>query len=191
MTVLPCLTLAVGEWLFDTSVWRNFQAAPELAVALLRVMKGRVHVVDEVVQELGDSARAVISPVTAGQRETMTLEETVDWHRLLSDHWDRDLRRNRGEAACIAMATRRGWSILMDDGVGVEVACLRGLPVMRTANVLIAGAADGCWSVKEAFAAFESMIAAGRHRLGPPLWNWSDPADFERVCAEEAARRRT
>lgn len=181
---LACLDLSLGNWLFDTSVWRNLETSPDLALALLRHMEGRLFVPEEVVRELQATANSVLAPNRVAATVRMTTEEMGQWYRLLRERWDRSAARNHGEAACVILASRRGWSLLMDDRVGIEAARERAVPVMRTSNLILSGASAGYWDRDGAWRAHERMIATGRRRLGPPLWREGDRVDFERACVD-------
>ena len=187
---VPYLALRECDWLVDTCTWLNLAAAPRLALAVMRGCGPRLRIPHMVVEELGERANGLLSPLRTATQVDMTVPEMRDWYELITAHWDREAARNRGEAACIAIATSRRWSLLMDDGVAVRVSVDRGLPVMRTANLLVSGAAAEWWTPLEAWEGFQQMVSARRNRLGPELWDWTSLDDFLRVCAAETARLR-
>lgn len=182
--ILPYLDPRTGVWLLDCSVWRNILAAPGMALALMAGLAKRGRLPEEVIRELHRGAEGVLAPNRVFEPVRMTAAEMGDWIDLLDKVWGTpNGEENAGEAACIAVATRRNWGLVLDDRIGINVALSRNLAVMRTTNLIIAGAASGWWSASEAWNGHRSMIAAGRTMLGPQLWDPSDQPAFEALCA--------
>jgi hypothetical protein len=128
-------------------------------------------------------ANPTLHPAAVFTEVRMNAGELGDWHQLLGQRWGTPKGdRNAGEAACIAIASTRHLAMVMDDRVGIEVALERELPVMRTTNLIVAAALAGWWTCEQAWDGYRAMLAAGRIKLGPELWEAEDRASFLGLC---------
>jgi predicted nucleic acid-binding protein len=150
----------------DTSVLSNFAGAGQLD--LLRQLFGALYLPTEVLEEIRDGLQE-------GYRFYEGLEEQV--HPLAEDGWlrltglrdEQELRAfgavprslHGGEAACLAIALRRGWVVLTDDRAARGEAERLGLPVSGTVGCLVLAVERGLCSVEQANGWLEAMIAVG------------------------------
>ena len=68
-----------------------------------------------------------------------------------------------GEAACLALACRRGFAFLTDDRAARREARRRGVPLSGTLGVLKSLVDEGRVSLEEADKALQQMISLGYH----------------------------
>jgi len=120
---------------------------------------------------LGDTAAAVkevIDELRKGVEKGAIPD--VDWSWLVIISMTRDeqatyralLKRiNKGEAACLAVASARGARVLTDDRDARKIAAEMQIPVSGTLGILVRLIDLGCLSVQDADALLAQMIAAG------------------------------
>lgn len=156
-----------------------------MLVMIIRQFSGRTVLTAEVFNELVGDTQTMVSRVKwCETAQIETPEELADWNQLRKAWPKRGEKSDRGEAACIVLAQRRGWSLVMDDGFAITKATQRGIPVMRTTNLIACAVRAGWWSADDAWAAYCEMTANGRTMLGPAIWRPGDEADFRRLCGE-------
>lgn len=170
----------VGDWTFDTCSLRNLEAGGFLPTVVLH-FRGRAHLVADVVRELPGLSLVTRLPWYAEHK--VMLPEHQILYRALRAKWASAPGADEGEAACITLAYSNQWALISDDGVAVRTASAppASLPVMRTAALLIAMVRAGSLTADDAWAGYHAMRAAGRTKLGPPLW--ADRASFDVLCA--------
>jgi predicted nucleic acid-binding protein len=150
----------------DTTVLSNFAGAGQLD--LLRRLFGELYLPTEVLGEI----RAGLEE---GYRFYEGLEALV--HPLAEDGWlrltglrdEQEVRAfgavprslHGGEAACLAIALRRGWVLLTDDRAARGEAARLGLRVSGTIGCLVLAVERGLCSVEQANGWLEAMIAVG------------------------------
>ena len=98
---------------------------------------------------------------------------------LLRRRWGSRPDADRGEAASIVLAGRLGWKFVTDDGTAYWQASRQGICTTRTPELLVAMVRANWISAADAWAALQSLIAAGHH-FG--LLTWSH-TDFSGLCS--------
>lgn len=150
----------------NTTVISNFAAVDRLG--LLRELFGVVHIPPEVYQE-------VRTGLEEGYRFYAGVEDLI--HPLSADGWIRmvgvgeegalrlldDLLNglDQGEAACVALAVERGWTILTDDAAGRKEARRMGMSPSGSVGCLARAVERGLCTVQEGNALLAQMIDWG------------------------------
>jgi predicted nucleic acid-binding protein len=172
----------VGHWTFDTSSLRNLDSG-HLAGAVVLNMRGRVHLVPEVVKELPSSSVYRTSPFTWYDVEPILLPREQHLYSLLRLRWKSEPGKDQGEAAAITLAAGHGYGLVCDDGTGVRAATSPEAQVctMRTTALVVAMARAAWISSGDGWQAIEAMLAAGEW-LGRRI-PWADRVGFDALCA--------
>lgn len=147
---------------FDTVAISNFAFGDALSW-LMRRYPGRVYVPTQVLDEIavgvmrGRTALSAVSMCVAdGSIGIVTL--SAEEHLRFTAH---RAHLGSGEAACIAVAERRGGTVVTDDKAARTAAAVPKVAVTGTVGILLAGVNSGALTGNEADALLTKMVAAG------------------------------
>ncbi len=176
----PVLDPTVGEWTFDASTLINLVVGDLIGLAAVR-FQGRAHILEDVLRLELDrgSTGAIVRRVAWFSEEKLIVQEDLDFYRKVRMRWGTAPDRDRGEAACIVLTRKHGWTMVTDDGVGFQTARDHFLCCTRTPALLISFVRANWLTAAEAWEDSQKMIAAGR-RLG--ILPWRDHQEFDALC---------
>lgn len=152
----------------NTTILSNFCAVGRLD--LLRHVLGQVYISTDVYAEILDGL-AEGNDFYAGIEAQVYPLKDDGWLHLTAPDSDAELRLfgelqgglHRGEASCLAIATRRGWALLTDDARARRAARELKVILSGTLGVLVQTVRRGLLSLEEADLLLGQMIRAGYH----------------------------
>ncbi len=156
--------------MFDSSSLINLRMAG-LLDTVMREFRGRTHLVQEVLVELdkGPTGPIVRSSSWFGE---VVLDATTHLREVarLRQRWGSAPGRDKGEAASIVVAKKRGWRLVCEDSVGYAAArTAEQVCVMRTVDLMVAMVRCGWGGADEVWAGYEALRDA-RQKLGVVPW---------------------
>ncbi len=159
-----------GEWMFDSSSLINLRIAG-LLDTIMREFHGRAHLIEEVLVELD---KGTTGPIVRSSSWFEEVAPDAATHlrevARLRQRWRSAPGRDKGEAASIVVARRRGWRLICEDGVGYAAArTAEQVCVMRTVDLMVAMVRCGWAGAAEVWAGYETLRDA-RQKLGVVPW---------------------
>ena len=156
------------SFITDTTVLSNFASVGQ--VDLLRQLYAVLYLSTDVYAE-------VRAGLEEGYHFYDPLEQLIHplnesgWLRLTGMSNEQELRffgqlpspLHRGEASCLAIARRRGWTLLTDDRAARDEARRLGIPVSGTIGCLVLAVERGLCSLQQANVWLQAMIDKGYH----------------------------
>lgn len=175
----PILDPRLGDWTFDTSSIWHLDAGQLLGAVVLN-MQGRVHLLGQVIGELPPGS-AAFGMIPWYDRRDLTLPAHQTLYAKMRQAWGSAPGKDRGEAACIALAFTNAWRFVCDDRIGVATArSAAGLCVNRACELVVAMVRVGWITSDQGWIGVEAMIAAGRKVHPLP---WADRPAFDALGA--------
>lgn len=171
-----------GHWTLDTSSLWNLDVG-RLAGAVVLNLRGRAHLVPEVVAEIPSTSVFRTSPFPWYDVQPITLPAEQGLYSALRLRWASAPGKDRGEAAAITLAVGHGYGFICDDGAGVRAATSAAgqICTMRTTALVVAMVRAGWISADDGWDGITQMLAAGR-QLGRQM-PWDDQAGYDALCA--------
>jgi predicted nucleic acid-binding protein len=159
----------------NTTVLSNFAAIGQLD--LLRQLYGVLYIPTEVYEEMRDGLEEGYL-FYAGLERHIYPFVTEGWLWLISVTGEQELKLrgelplnlHPGEAACLAIAQHRGWTLLTDDLAARKEAARRGINKSGSVGCLVLAVERGHCSLEEANHWLQTMI---KHNYRSPVLDLS------------------